>query len=225
MSGKTGRLLTELYQAMLQSLGPQHWWPGQNALEIVIGAVLTQNTNWANVERAIKNLRKADLIDVAGLDRIDAEGLGELIRPAGYFRVKTKRLKNLMGFIMDRYQGDLEAMFDQPIGSLRRQLLSVNGVGPETADDIILYAAGKPTFVVDTYTYRVLLRHGLIDPDADYQQIKDLFEQNLPEDVALYNEYHALLVVVGKNHCRPKPRCQNCPLEHFDHNPDLPEQY
>ncbi len=225
MSGKTGRLLMEFYQAMLQASGPQHWWPGQNALEIVIGAVLTQNTNWANVERAIKNLRKADLIDVAGLDRIAAEGLGELIRPAGYFRVKTKRLKNLMGFIMDRYQGDLEAMFDQPIGSLRRELLSINGVGPETADDIILYAAGKPTFVVDTYTYRVLLRHGLIDSDADYQQIKELFEQNLPEDVQLFNEYHALLVVVGKNHCRPKPRCQACPLECFDHDPNLPEQY
>jgi len=223
MTGRTGKILMQFYKTMLERLGPQHWWPGDGRLEIVVGAVLTQNTNWANVERAIANLRKADALDVGKLDRMELPQLAELIRPAGYFRVKARRLKNLVRFIAQRYGGELDAMLAQPIRSLREQLLSVNGIGKETADDIILYAAEKPTFVVDAYTYRILLRHRLIDPEADYEGVKDLMERNLPEDVQLFNEYHALLVKVGKTWCRPRACCAGCPLEPFEHDPNLPE--
>lgn len=211
-----------LYRAMLDHFGPQGWWPGDGPLEIVIGAVLTQNTNWVNVERAIANLRDADLIDVEKLVEIAAERLAECIRPAGYFNVKAKRLKNLMAFLWREYGGDLARLFDQSVDDLREQLLAVNGVGLETADDIVLYAAEKPTFVVDAYTYRIMVRHHLVGEDDDAMTIKEFFESNLPEDVDLFKEYHALIVATGKHFCRKNARCPGCPLERFDHDRNLP---
>jgi endonuclease-3 related protein len=211
-----------LYERMLRHFGPQHWWPGESPLEIMIGAVLTQNTNWSNVERAIKNLRRDDLIDIEKLVKIDPSALAELIRPAGYFNIKAKRLKSLIDFVWREYEGDLDRFFNLPIDQLREKLLSVNGIGRETADDIVLYAAGKPTFVVDAYTYRIMVRHRLIAEDDDYEAIKEMFETHLPTDLALFNEYHALLVATGKNFCRKLARCEGCPLETLDHDPSLP---
>jgi len=191
-----------MYRAMLDHFGPQGWWPGDGPLEIMIGAVLTQNTNWANVKRAIVNLREHGLIDIEKLVAIDPGDLAELIRPAGYFKLKAKRLKNVMNFLWREYEGDLDSLFQLPVCDLRDQLISVNGIGPETADDIVLYAGEKPTFVVDAYTYRIMVRHKLIGEEDDYLAIKEFFESNLPEDVELFKEYHALIVAAGKSFCR-----------------------
>jgi endonuclease-3 related protein len=218
--------LMEFFNAMLAAFGPQNWWPGDSPLEIMIGAVLTQNTNWKNVERAIDNLRREKMINIEKIVMAQPKLLAELIRPAGYFTVKAKRLKNLMNHIWKNFRGDLDQFFDLPVSTLREELLSISGIGPETADDIILYAANKPTFVVDTYTYRILLRHHLISQDDEYMTIKELFEDNLPADVDLFNEYHALIVAVGKNYCKKtNPTCENCPLNCFDHDPNLPEYF
>ncbi len=207
----------EFYEALMAAYGPQGWWPGQSATEIVIGAILTQNTNWGNVERAIENLRSAGMIDWAALRDVEHHRLAELIRPAGYFNVKARRLKNFVNWLWGHYGGDLERLRDVPLETLREKLLSVNGIGRETADSILLYALERPTFVVDAYTARFALRHGLIDEDADYERLKAVFEEGLERDVQLFNEYHALLVAVGKRHCRPTARCEGCPLEGFEH--------
>jgi endonuclease-3 related protein len=205
--------LTEVYNRLFDAFGAQHWWPGQSPFEVVVGAVLVQNTSWKNVERAIDNLRQADLLQPEALYDVPAEELEELIRPAGYFRRKAGRLRNLLELIVRRYGGSLDAMFRTGLSELREELLAVRGIGPETADSILLYAGGLPIFVVDTYTHRVLSRHGWIGFDADYHAIQDHFRSSLPEDVALYNEYHALLVCVGKDYCRKsKPKCDTCPL-------------
>lgn len=218
-SSTTSRKLQDMYDAMYARFGPRHWWPGETPLEVIVGAVLTQNTNWTNVERAIANLKAAGALDWHKLDAMEHAELAELIRPAGYFNVKAKRLKNLVRWIVDTYDGDLDAMFARSTGSLREDLLAVNGIGRETADSILLYAGHHVTFVVDAYTARILRRHGLIDEQADYEEIKDLFESHLPDDAALFNEYHALLVEVGKQCCRPRnPRCADCPLEPFPHD-------
>jgi endonuclease-3 related protein len=214
----------EIYDTLYHAFGPQSWWPGDGPLEIMIGAVLTQNTNWKNVERAIENLRQKKLIDIEKLVNLDDAALAELIRPAGYFTVKAKRLKNLLNHIHKNYAGDLNCFFGLSTSRLREELLNISGIGNETADDIVLYAANKPTFVVDTYTYRIMLRHQLISQDDDYLVIKELFEDNLPSEVALFNEYHALLVAVGKNYCKKTaPLCEKCPLNSLPHNPNLPE--
>lgn len=205
--------LKEIYQRLFDALGPQHWWPGRSPFEVIVGAVLVQNTNWQNVKKAIRNLREADLLEPHALYEVPGEELEELIRPAGYFRVKARRLHNLLEFFVGRYDGSLEAMFRAGPSTLREELLAVDGIGPETADSILLYAGGLPVFVVDTYTHRVLARHGWIGFDADYHAIQDYFQSSLPEDAALYNEYHALLVRVGKDYCRKSnPRCGECPL-------------
>jgi len=209
----------EMYQAMRDRFGHQRWWPGDGKLEICIGAILTQNTNWRNVERAIANLRTAECLDVAALHAKPLEELAELIRPAGYFNVKAKRIKNFTAVLAEAWAGDVEAFLDRPVPALRADLLAINGVGRETADSIILYAAGKLSFVVDAYTYRILLRHGLICAEDDYEAIKQLLEGSLPDDVELWNDYHAQLVAVGKRYCRPHARCDGCPLEGFPHDP------
>ena len=179
----------------------------------MVGAVLVQNTAWRNVERAIANLRDAGLMEPRVLYALPPAELAELIRPAGYFQVKARRLRNLLKFVNDEYQGSLEQMFHTDVATLREQLLAIHGIGPETADAILLYAGGLSTFVVDTYTHRVLARHGWIGYEADYHEIKDHFEAALPADASLYNEYHALLVRVGKEFCRrAAPRCDCCPL-------------
>jgi endonuclease-3 related protein len=204
--------LEEVYDRLFAAYGPQNWWPGESPLEVLIGAVLVQNTSWPNVATAIERLRKADLLDPRALYALPAVELEGLIRPAGYFRLKARRLRNLLQLLVGRYDGSLEAMFATGVETLRQELLNVNGIGPETADSILLYAGGLPTFVVDTYTYRVFARHGWIDFDADYPAIKEHFESGLDRDAGLYNEYHALLVRLGKLHCRKTPRCDGCPL-------------
>jgi endonuclease III related protein len=205
--------LLETYERLLAAFGPQHWWPGDSPFEVCVGAVLVQNTAWRNVERAIQNLRDANVMQPRALYALQPDELAELIRPAGYYQLKTKRLRNLLQFILDEYAGSLDQMFATHVDVLREQLLSVHGIGPETADAILLYAGGLPTFVVDTYSHRVLARHGWTGYDADYHEIKDYFEASLPADSALYNEYHALLVRLGKDYCRrTAPKCDTCPL-------------
>lgn len=205
-------ILRQVYERLLAAFGPQHWWPGDGPFEVLVGAVLVQNTSWKNVERAIRNLRENDLMDPRRLYKAPQDELEELVRPAGYFRIKARRLRNLLELVVKRYGGSLDRMFATDLSTLREELLGVNGIGPETADSILLYAAGMPSFVVDTYTHRVLARHGWIGFDADYHEIKDYFESGLEQDVPLYNEYHALLVRVGNLHCRKQPKCEGCPL-------------
>ena len=207
------KALTEIYASLLKSFGKQYWWPGDTGFEVVIGAILTQNTNWINVEKAIKNLKAAKVFTPKKLYEIDIKKLAELIKPSGYFNVKAKRLKHFIDWLFSNYNGSLSKLFKHDYATLREELLSVYGIGKETADSIILYAAEKPTFVVDAYTKRVLVRHGLITDDYDYEAIKAVFEDNLPAKVPLYNEYHALFVMVGKHYCKPKMQCEECPLE------------
>ncbi|MHC4203778.1 MAG: endonuclease III domain-containing protein [Planctomycetota bacterium] len=216
-----GETLSEIYQLFYEAFGPQHWWPGENSFEIVTGAILTQNTNWANVEKAIENLKATENLTPDKLHRIDISKLAELIRPAGYYNIKAKRLKNFINWLFDNYDGKMSDLELVDTEQLRAELLSIKGVGRETADSILLYALSRPVFVVDAYTARIVLRHELIDPGADYEQLRELFESNLPEDVRLYNEYHALLVRVGKEFCKPKARCSGCPLEGLPHTLDI----
>jgi endonuclease-3 related protein len=183
-----------------------------------VGAVLTQNTNWRNVERAIANLRRAKLVSWRALREVPQSRLAGLIRPAGYFNVKARRLKNLVDWLWTGHGGKLESLKRIPLDEARRELLSVNGVGPETADSILLYALDRPTFVIDAYTKRLLRRHHLIGPKADYDEAKELFERRLPRDARMFNEYHALIVAVAKRHCRTKAQCAGCPLEEFEHD-------
>ena len=207
------KILTEIYDRLFKSFGKQYWWPGDTSFEVVIGAILTQNTNWSNVEKAIKNMKAAKIFTPKKLYEIDQDKLAELIRPSGYFNVKAKRLKHFIEWLFLNYNGSLSKLFKLNFATLRGQLISVNGIGRETADSIILYAAEKPTFVVDAYTKRVLVRHGVITEDYDYDAIKEVFENNLPKEVPLYNEYHALIVMVGKHYCKPKMQCVECPLK------------
>lgn len=203
----------EAYERLLAAFGPQHWWPGDSPFEVMVGAVLVQNTAWRNVERAIANLREAGVMSPKALYNLPVAELAELIRPAGYYQVKAKRLHNLLQLVVEEYDGSLDGMFSTDLSTLREQLLAVNGIGPETADAILLYAGGLPTFVVDTYAHRVLARHGWIGYDASYDEIKEYFESALPADAPLYNEYHALLVQVGKDYCkRAVAKCETCPL-------------
>jgi len=212
--------LNEIYQLLFERLGPQHWWPGDTQFEIIIGAILTQNTNWTNVEKAIANLKAADWLSPDKLYHLEITRLAELIRPAGYFNIKAKRLKSFLGWLFENYDGRLSNLESLDTFRLRDELLAIKGVGRETADSILLYAFDRPIFVVDAYTARVAVRHSLIEPGADYEQLRELFQLNLPEDVQLFNEYHALLVKVGKEFCRPKARCPGCPLEKLPHNLD-----
>ncbi len=204
--------LDEVYSRLHAAYGPQGWWPGDSPFEVMVGAVLVQNTAWKNVERAIDNLRQACLLTPHTLYQLPVEELQELIRPAGYFRIKARRLRNLLDYLFQQHAGSLEQMFSLDTDTLREALLQINGIGPETADSILLYAAEKPVFVVDAYTNRVLKRHGWMDYDADYHQIQEHFQASLETDTALYNEFHALLVRVGHLHCRKTPHCDQCPL-------------
>ncbi len=206
-------VLQEAFDRLMTAYGPQGWWPGDTPLEVAVGAILTQNTNWNNVKKAIDRLHEADAMSVTALAEMPEEELAELIRPAGYYRVKTRRLKNFLQVVIDEFDGSVEAMLRLEKYDLRATLLRVHGIGPETADSIALYAAQKPIFVVDTYTARVLKRHGWIDLDANYDDIQDRFHHDLAEDVELFNEFHALIVRVGKDHCKPAAKCDGCPLE------------
>ncbi len=206
--------LQQMYDRMLTQLGPQHWWPAETPFEVMVGAMLTQNTNWKNVTRAIDNLKEANLLSLPALIELPTALLAEYIRPAGYYNIKAGRLKNLLNWIVEHHGTDLGAFLDQPVAVFREQLLSIKGIGRETADSILLYAANLPIFVVDTYTHRILVRHHLIDEDCDYEAIQELFMDHLPNEPQLYNEFHALLVKVGNLYCKKKnPNCAACPLQ------------
>ncbi|HUS73202.1 MAG TPA: endonuclease III domain-containing protein [Sedimentisphaerales bacterium] len=212
--------LTEIYDLLFDRFGPQHWWPGQTQFEIITGAILTQNTNWTNVEKAITNLKSADRLTPEKLHYLDVSQLAELIRPAGYYNIKAKRLKNFIDWLFENYEGQLTNLETVDTEQLRAELLAIKGVGRETADSILLYAFERPIFVVDAYTARIAFRHRLIEPDAGYEQLRKLFQSNVPQDVQLFNEYHALLVRAGKEFCKPKAKCPGCPLEELPHSLD-----
>lgn len=210
----TAQQLQELYEILLKTYGPQHWWPGDTPFEVMVGAVLTQNTNWTNVEKAIANLKEAGVLSLKDLSGLEPERLAGLIRPAGYYNLKAGRLGNLLRMVNEQWEGDLDYFFGQSTDTIRRSLIATKGIGPETADSITLYAAGRPVFVVDTYTFRILGRHGLAEEAMGYFELQEVFMDSLPHEVELFNEFHALLVRLGKERCKKsKPKCQGCPAE------------
>jgi len=204
----------EIYTLLHDHFGPQGWWPGNSPFEIMVGAVLTQNTNWENVRKAISNLQEAGMLSFPALSALPVDDLAQLIKPSGYFNIKARRLKNLLQMIIERYSGKLELFLDEDLPRGREALLSVNGIGPETADSILLYAANQPVFVVDAYTHRIFSRHDLTAEETDYHSLQEQFHDRLPQQSALYNEYHALIVTLGKGFCKKNnPRCTQCPLQ------------
>ncbi|MFQ5328665.1 MAG: endonuclease III domain-containing protein [Thermodesulfobacteriota bacterium] len=212
-SGKIAGALNTIYSKLFAAFGPQEWWPGESPFEVIVGAILTQNTSWRNVERAIDNLKGGDLLTPFAIHETVESELAELIRPSGYYNLKAKRLKVFVNHLVARYGGDLNAMFRGDSDGLRDELLGLYGIGEESADAILLYAGNHPTFVVDAYTRRVLLRHQMIADNASYEEIRSLFMKNLEHDAGRFNEYHALLVRVGKEYCRARdPLCCECPL-------------
>lgn len=206
-------MIRSIYRKLFSHFGPQRWWPGETPFEVAAGAILTQNTAWANAHRAVLELKRNGLLEPSRLAQVPQRKLARLVRSSGYFNQKAKRLRAFAEFVNRRYGGSMARMRRAPTGSMREELLAISGIGPETADSILLYALGKPVFVVDTYTRRILARHSLIGWDASYDQMQELFEKVLPRDRRLFNEYHALVVATGKGLCkRSRPRCQECPL-------------
>jgi len=209
-------ILREYYYALFRAHGEQHWWPAETPFEVILGAILVQNTNWVNAERAIANLRQAGLLSPASLEKTPRGKLARLIRHSGYFRQKARKVHEFLRFLRCEYQGSLDAMFRTPTARLREQLLGIHGIGPETADSILLYAGNHPVFVVDAYARRILQRHGLTHGRESYEELRGLFEKSLPNDALLFNEYHALIVHIGKQHCRSRAAlCSNCALRAF----------
>ncbi len=210
--------IRKFYQALHKKFGPQGWWPAETELECILGAILTQSTSWKNVEKALDNLRRENLISIERLNLINAEELAQLIRPSGYYNQKAVKIKSFISFLVNEFSGRLDIMFATERSQLRKKLLSIKGIGPETADSIMLYAGGIPIFVVDAYTWRVLYRHGLAPEVTSYDEIQEIFTDSLAEDAGVFNEYHALLVKLGKEHCRKRePVCSGCPLEYDPH--------
>ena len=201
------------FDRMFAHYGPLNWWPGDTPFEVMLGAILTQNTNWKNVERAIANLKDAKVVDPKRLYALNPDDLAKLIRPAGFFRLKTVRLRNFLKYYLDKYGGKSERMAERPLEELRSELLAVKGVGPETADSILLYALDKPIFVIDAYTKRIMSRHGFCAEEDGYYELQEMFMDSLPGDVAMFNEYHAQIVETAKRFCRKKPLCDKCPLK------------
>ncbi len=218
MTQQIRQALEEIFTRLGAAYGPQHWWPADTRTEVVIGAILTQNTAWTNVERAIDNLKRAGAVDFKILRDLRESELGELIRPSGTYRVKAARLKAFVEFLWDRHRGSLTSALDGELEDARANLLGIHGIGPETADAILLYAGDRPTFVVDAYTKRVLRRHGVIGDGATYESVRSLFHDAIRSDVRAYNEYHALFVELGKRHCRMTARCEGCPLTDMPHD-------
>jgi endonuclease-3 related protein len=216
------RVLLEVYQRLLEAYGPQGWWPGESAFEVIVGAILTQSAAWANVERALANLKAAGVLSPAGLHALDEGEIARLIRPSGYFNAKARKLKAFVEMLHERFGRErggqvppgreLERLLSQPAEELRALLLATHGIGPETADSIVLYAAGKPAFVIDAYTRRIFGRIGLRPVHDTYEGWRWLYMEALPADAALFNEYHALIVAHGKAVCRKTPRCGECVL-------------
>ena len=214
--GGSSEFLFSLFWQLYDFFGPQHWWPGQTPFEIAIGAILTQNTAWKNVEKAIGNLKESQSLSPSAIWAMPEGELAGLIRPAGYYNIKAGRLRNFVRVLMEQFDGSMEDMAARDEDATREMLLEIKGIGPETADSIILYALEKPSFVVDAYTFRILERHDVIDSSWDYHMLRDFFMENLPADVCLFNEFHALFVAAGKTFCRPRrPACDACPLEGF----------
>jgi endonuclease-3 related protein len=205
-------LLQDLYEKLWQAFGPQGWWPGETPFEVALGAILTQNTNWRNVARVIEDLKRDGALDAGILREMPDAELARRLRPVGYYNIKANRVKNFLAFFADRHQDSMALMAEEELEILRSQLLTIRGVGPETADSILLYALDKPTFVVDAYTFRILSRHDLVVDAVSYEELRQVFLDHLPADVALFQEYHALLVRLGKEFCRPRPQCAECPL-------------
>ena len=220
MSRKTSAMLEAIYQRLFEAFGPQHWWPAETREEVIIGAILAQNTAWANVARAVERLGRADCLTLRGIDRMPLDRLARLVRPSGTYRIKAERLKTFANWLQVNFDGDLDALFGMGTDRARKELLSIDGIGPETADAILLYAGRLPTFVVDAYTRRIMRRHFVVPPQSTYAQAKRVFESALAADQRLYNEYHALLVELGKRYCRPRARCEGCPLASLRHDPE-----
>ena len=206
------KILLKIYDRLYKHFGPRHWWPADTPFEVIIGAILTQNTSWKNVEKAILSLKKRDLLTPGALRKIGLRQLGSAIKSAGFYNIKAERIKSFVNFLFIRYNCSVKAMFSRPLPVLRKELLKIKGIGPETADSILLYAAGKPIFVIDAYTKRIFSRHKLIKKDVPYDRFQDLFMKNLPRKASLFNEYHALLVETAKMFCKSKPLCKDCPL-------------
>jgi endonuclease-3 related protein len=207
----TGRLI-DVYERLLAAYGPQRWWPGDSAFEVIVGAVLTQSAAWTNVERALANLKEAGALTPQGMARLSETELAALVRPAGYFNAKARKLRAFLSTLRDGYGGDLERLLAAPAGKLRERLLATHGIGPETADSILLYAAGRPVFVIDAYARRLFAHLGFAPERDTYDGWQALFTDALAPDAPLFNEYHALIVRHGKERCRRQPRCQSCPL-------------
>lgn len=210
-------LLMKIYRILYQAYGPRYWWPGETSFEVMVGAILTQNTSWRNVEKAIQKLKGKGVLNARGIHGLKKSQLAPLIKSSGYFRIKADRLKSFVNFLFEEYDGDLKRMGREKLGELREKLLRVNGIGPETADSILLYGLKKPIFVVDAYTRRILSRHQVILEKVSYEEIQKLFMDHLPLDEKLFNEYHALLVYLGKTVCKKIPRCDICPLMGVEH--------
>ncbi len=203
----------KIYGKLYRTYGPRHWWPGETSFEVMVGAILTQNTSWRNVEKAIQKLKGKGILCPEGIHRLKKRELAPLIRSSGYYRIKADRLKAFIGFLFKEYDGDLKRMERERQDALREKLLAIRGIGPETADSILLYGLKKSIFVVDAYTKRILSRHGIIPEKASYQEVQNLFMNHLPPDEKLFNEYHALFVHLGKMMCKKIPRCDLCPLK------------
>jgi endonuclease III related protein len=201
-----------IYRKLYQAYGPRNWWPGETSFEVMVGAILTQNTSWRNVEKAILKLKEQGVLNPEGIHRLKKPQLTSLIKSSGYYRIKTNRLKSYMDFLFEEYGGDLKKMKTERLAVLRGKLLQVKGIGPETADSILLYGLRKPVFVVDAYTKRILSRHGMISEKASYEEVQGFFMDDLPHNERLFNEYHALLVHLGKTLCKKVPRCDICPI-------------
>lgn len=210
---KIEKILLRYFNKMYNHFGPLNWWPGDSPFEVMVGAVLTQNTSWSNVEKAISNLKQKGYLDPYKILDLSLKELAEIVKPSGFFNVKAKRLKSLIYFFVEEYDADIRKMLKDDLFSLRKKLLSVNGIGKETADSILLYALNKPIFVIDAYTKRIFSRHGIISEEMDYDDLQSFFMRHLPQDVSLYNEYHAQIVLTGKTYCRKKPLCEKCPLK------------
>ena len=203
----------EIFNKLLKAFGPRHWWPGESPFEVMVGAILTQNTSWKNVEKTIQRLKARRVLTPEGIHRLKTSDLASLIRSSGFYRIKADRLKSFVDFLFEEFEGKIGRMKKEPVEGLRKRLLEVKGIGQETADSILLYALEKPMFVVDAYTQRVLSRHGLIPEKARYEEVQKLFMRYLPPDEKLFNEYHALIVHVAKSVCKKTPKCDICPLK------------
>jgi endonuclease-3 related protein len=207
------RLLMKIYRTLYQAYGPRHWWPGETPFEVMVGAILTQNTSWKNVVKAIQCLKGKGVLNIDGIHQLKRSELASLIKSSGYYRIKADRLKTFVDFLFKDYGGDIGKMEEENLPVLRQELLAVKGIGPETADSILLYGLGKPIFVVDAYTKRFLSRHRMVSEKASYEEIQRLFMSHLPHNKKLFNEYHALLVHLGKRVCKKIPRCDICPIK------------